>query len=206
MLRVGDYVGLKSNLVLGRKYGTVTFSKYHVPYLRKVLRVYNISSANTAYCNHKGDPCQCGTISEPMLNIAKLHVGDAVRIVGSPSNEQSPYIGNISKIKSIEYKEDHFLYHIVDDCGFFEWPEHMLEFLPVEKKEEEFDVHKMIEETVDEVLSNHNLISKNENRLQEESPYFRRGERIKGNRVHGWSRKASVRSRPLRDPKGIRGK
>jgi hypothetical protein len=141
-----------------------------------------------------------------MLNIAKFRIGDTVRIRSNPSDEQLPYVGKISKIKSIEYRKDCFIYHIVDDCGFFEWPEYTLELLQVEKDEEDFDVHKMIEDTVDEVLSNHNLISKNENRLQEESPYFRRGERIKGNRVHGWSRKASVRSRPLRDPKGIRGK
>jgi hypothetical protein len=206
MLRVGDYVGLKSNLVLGRKYGTVTFSKYHVPYLRKVLRVYNISSALTAYCNHNGDPCQCGTISEPMLNIAKFRIGDTIRIRSNPSDEQLPYVGKISKIKSIEYRKDCFIYHIVDDCGFFEWPEYTLELLQVEKDEEDFDVHKMIEDTVDEVLANHNLISKNENRLQEQKTVVSDGARVKGSRVLGRLGKASVRSRPLGNPQRIRGK
>lgn len=200
MLEVGDYVGLKPRLTLGRKYGTVTFGKYHVPYLHKLLRIYNISSTGTAYCNYNGYPCECGTFSEPMLNVAKFRIGDIVKIADAfVTDKQQPYVGKVSAIKSIEYKDDYFIYHIVDDCGFFDWPENTLIFLrrPIvsDNKNE-----------VDEKLEDLKPVLENENRLQEESPYFRRGERIQGNRVHGWSRKASVRSRPLRDPKGIRGK
>ena len=200
MLEVGDYVGLKPRLTLGRKYGTVTFGKYHVPYLHKLLRIYNISSTGTAYCNYNGYPCECGTFSEPMLNVAKFRIGDIVKIADAfVTDKQQPYVGKVSVIKSIEYKDDCFVYHIVDDCGFFDWPENTLIFLrrPVvsDNKNE-----------VDEKLEDLKPVLENENRLQEESPYFRRGERIQGNRVHGWSRKASIRSRPLRNPKGIRGK
>ena len=200
MLRVGDYVGLKPRLTLGRKYGTVTFGKYHVPYLHKLLRIYNISSTGTAYCNYNGYPCECGTFSEPMLNVAKFRIGDIVKIADAfVTDKQQPYVGKVSAIKSIEYKDDYFIYHIVDDCGFFDWPENTLIFLrrPIvsDNKNE-----------VDEKLEDLKPVLENEDRLQEESPYFRRGERIQGNRVHGWSRKASIRSRPLRNPKGIRGK
>ena len=200
MLEVGDYVGLKPRLTLGRKYGTVTFGKYHVPYLHKLLRIYNISSTGTAYCNYNGYPCECGTFSEPMLNVAKFRIGDIVKIADAfVTDKQQPYVGKVSAIKSIEYKDDYFIYHIVDDCGFFDWPENTLIFLrrPIvsDNKNE-----------VDEKLEDLKPVLENEDRLQEESPYFRRGERIQGNRVHGWSRKASIRSRPLRNPKGIRGK
>ena len=200
MLRVGDYVGLKPRLTLGRKYGTVTFGKYHVPYLHKLLRVYNISSTGTAYCNYNGYPCECGTFSEPMLNIAKFRIGDIVKIADAlVTDKQQPYVGKVSVIKSIEYKDDSFVYHIIDDCGFFDWPENTLVFLRRSVISDE-------KNEVDNQLEDLKPVLENENRLQEESPYFRRGERIKGNRVHGWSRKASVRSRPLRNPQRIRGK
>ena len=200
MLKVGDYVGLKPKLTLGRKYGTVTFGKYHVPYLHKLLRIYNISSTGTAYCNYNGYPCECGTFSEPMLNVAKFRIGDIVKIADAfVTDKQQPYVGKVSAIKSIEYKDDYFIYHIVDDCGFFDWPENALIFL-------RRSIVSDNKNEVDEKLEDLKPVLENEDRLQEESPYFRRGERIQGNRVHGWSRKASVRSRPLRDPKGIRGK
>ena len=200
MLRVGDYVGLKPKLTLGRKYGTVTFGKYHVPYLHKLLRIYNISSTGTAYCNHNGYPCECGTFSEPMLNIAKFRIGDIVKIADAfVTDKQQPYVGKVSVIKSIEYKDGYFVYHIVDDCGFFDWPEDTLIFL---RRSDFSDKNNEVDKNLEDLKP----VLENENRLQEESPYFRRGERIQGNRVHGWSRKASIRSRPLRNPKGIRGK
>ena len=210
MLEVGDYVGLKPSLVLGRKYGTVTFGKYHVPYLRKTLKVYKISSTNTAYCNLNGYPCECGTFSEGMLNIAKFRVGDIVKIADAfVTDKQQPYIGKVSAIKSIDYKEGYFVYHIVDDCGFFDWPENTLIFLrrPVPALEkDEFDVHQMIKETVDEKLEDLKTVLENEDRLQKQKTVVSNGARVKGCRVLGRLGKASVRSRPLRNPQRIRGK
>lgn len=200
MLEVGDYVGLKPRLTLGRKYGTVTFGKYHVPYLHKLLRIYNISSTGTAYCNYNGYPCECGTFSEPMLNVAKFRIGDIVKIADAfVTDKQQPYVGKVSAIKSIEYKDDYFIYHIVDDCGFFDWPENTLIFLrrPIvsDNKNE-----------VDEKLEDLKLVLENEDRLQEQKTVVSVGARVKGSRLLGRVGKTSVRSRPLRNPQRIRGK
>ena len=191
MLKVGDHVALKSNLVLGRKYGTVTFGRYHVPYLRKVLRVCKISSTNTVYCNHKGYPCECGTFSEPMLNVAKFHIGDLVKVVYTEEPKQSAYIGKVSVIKGIDYDpEDGFIYHIKDDCGFFDWKETDLEARTEDKDLKELSV----------------ILEDDENQLQSKDSNISRGERVKGSRVHGRLSQASIRSRPLRDAQSIRGK
>ena len=187
MLKIGDYVALKSNLVLGKKYGTVTFSKYHVPYLHKLLRVYKVSSTATAYCSHSGTPCDCSTFSEPMLNISNFNVGDTVRIVYSAKGKQDPYLGVITTVKSVEYKKDTFIYRLDCDCGFFEWNESTLEH-------------------VKEDLNDSKSILKDENQLQREDSNLRSGERVQGSRVHGRKSQASIRSRPLRDPSRIRGK
>jgi hypothetical protein len=189
MLKIGDHVVLKSNLVLGKKYGTVTFGKYHVPYLHKVLKVYKISSASTAYCNHKGYPCDCGTFSEPMLNIAKFHIGDLVKVVYTDEPKQSAYIGKVSVIKGIDYNENGFMYHIKDDCGFFNWKETDLEAC-----------------TEDKDLKELSVVLDDENQLQSKDSNISRGERVKGSRVHGRISQASIRSRPLRDAQSVRGK
>ena len=191
MLKVGDHVALKSNLVLGRKYGTVTFGKYHVPYLHKVLKVYKLSSTNTAYCNFKGYPCDCGAFSEPMLNVAKFHIGDLVKVVYTDEPKQSAYIGYVSVIKGIDYKpEEGFIYRIKDDCGFYSWKETDLEICTVDKDLKELSV----------------ILEDDGNQLQSKDSNISRGERVKGSRVHGRFSQASVRSRPLRDAKSVRGK
>jgi len=189
MLKVGDHVVLKPNLVLGRKYGTVTFGKYHVPYLHKVLKVYKLSSTNTAYCNCKGYPCECGTFSEPMLNIAKFHIGDLVKVVCTDEPKQSAYIGKVSIIKDIDYSENGFMYHIKDDCGFFNWKETDLEACTEDKDLEDLEI-----------------VEDNENQLQGKDSNILSGERVQGSRVHGRFSQASIRSRPLRNAKSIRGK
>ena len=200
MLEVGDYVGLKPKLTLGRKYGTVTFGKYHVPYLHKLLRVYNISSTGTAYCNYNGYPCECGTFSEPMLNIAKFRIGDIVKIADAlVTDKQQPYVGKVSVIKSIEYKDDSFVYHIVDDCGFFDWPENTLIFLRRSVISDE-------KNEIDKKLEDLKPVLENEDRLQKQETPIRNGEGVKGSRVLGRLGKTSVRSRPLRNPQRIRGK
>lgn len=205
MLRIGDYVGLKPKLTLGRKYGTVTFGKYHVPYLHKLLRVYNISSTGTAYCNYNGYPCECGTFSEPMLNIAKFRIGDIIKITDAfIADNQLPYVGKVSTIKSIEYKDDSFVYHIVDDCGFFDWSENSLMFLRRPIAEE--IINKVDKEIVDKQLEDLKPVLENEDRLQEQKTVVSIGARVKGSRLLGRVGKTTVRSRPLRNPQRIRGK
>ena len=190
MLRVGDHVMLKPGLVLGKKYGTVTFGRYHVPYLRKVLKVYKLSSTNTVYCNCKGYPCECGTFSEPMLDVAKFHIGDLVKVVYTEDQNQSEYVGMVSVIKGIDYKpEEGFIYRIKDDCGFYSWKETDLEIC-----------------TVDKDLKELSVVLDDENQLQSKDSNILSGERVKGSRVHGRFSQASVRSRPLRDAKSVRGK
>lgn len=199
MLKIGDYVVLKHDLVLGKKYGTVTFGNFHVPYLHKLLRVYKISSTGTAYCSYNDNPCDCGTISEPMLNIAKFRVGDIVKIIDfSVTDKQQPYVGREVIIKSVKYEDNHFVYHIVNDYGSFEWPENTLKFI---RSIVSYDNQK-----VDEKLEDLQIVLKNENKLQREDSNLRSGERVQGSRVHGRKSQASIRSRPLRDPSRIRGK
>ena len=201
MLKIGDYVVLKHNLILGKKYGTVTFGNFHVPYLHKLLRVYKISSTGTAYCNYNGNPCDCGTISEPMLNIAKFRVGDIVKIIDLfITDKQKPFVGKEVIIKSIKYKDNYFVYQIVDDYGSFEWHENALKFI---RSVVSYDKN---DQKVDEKLEDLQLVLKNENKLQREDSNLRSGERVQGSRVHGRKSQASIRSRPLRDPSRIRGK
>lgn len=199
MLKIGNYVVLKHDLVLGRKYGTVTFGNFHVPYLHKLLRVYKISSTGTAYCSYKGNPCDCGTISESMLNIAKFRVRDIVKIIDSSvADEQQPFVGKEVIIKSVEYKDNCFVYHIVNDYGAFEWPENTLKFIR--------SVVSYNDQKVDEKLEDLQIVLENENKLQREDSNLRSGEGVQGSRVHGRKSQASIRSRPLRDPSRIRGK
>jgi len=190
MLKIGDYVALKPNLVLGKKYGTVTFGKYHVPYLHKLLRVYKVSSTATAYCNHNGYPCDCSTFSESMLDIARFNVDDTVKIVYSINSEQDSYIGAVTTVKSVEYKEGVFIYRLDCDCGFYAWDECTLELCT----------------KVDKDLEDLKPVLENENQLSREDSYISGGERVKGSRVHGWIGKASIRSRPLRNAESVRGK
>lgn len=199
MLKIGDYVVLKHDLVLGRKYGTITFGKYHVPYLHKLLRVYKISSIGTVYCNYNGNPCDCGTFSEPMLNIAKFRIGDIVKIIDfSVSDKQQPYVGREVIIKSVKYKDNCFVYQIVNDYGSFDWPENTLIFIR--------SVLSCNNQKVDEKLEDLQIVLNDENKLQREDSNLRSGERVQGSRVHGRKSQASIRSRPLRDPSRIRGK
>lgn len=199
MLKIGDYVVLKHDLVLGEKYGTVTFGNLHVPYLHKLLRVYKISSIGTAYCNYKGNPCDCGSFSESMLNIAKFRVGDIVKIIDSSiADKQQPYVGKEVIIKSVEYRDNYFVYHIINDYGVFEWPENTLVFLR--------SVVSYDNQEIDEKLEDLQIVLNDENKLQREDSNLRSGERVQGSRVHGRKSQASIRSRPLRDPSRIRGK
>lgn len=203
MLSIGDYVALKPNLTLGRAYGIVKFDKHHVSYLHKVLKVYKTGPA--LYCSYNGYPCECGTFSESMLNKAKFRVGDVVRIVFALRDKQQPYMGLITTIKSIEYKNYEFIYHVVCDCGAFDWSEDDLESCSATTKvsvnDEAYQANK---EIID--LEDLKFISENENQLQGEDSNIRSGERVKGSRVHGRISQASIRSRPLGNAKSIRGK
>ena len=199
MLKIGDYVVLKHDLVLGRKYGTVTFGNLHVPYLHKLLRVYKISSTGTAYCNYNGNPCDCGTFSEPMLNIAKFRVGDIVKIIDLfITDKQQPYVGKEVIIKSVRYKDNCFVYQIINDYGSFDWPENTLILIR--------SIYSCNDQKVDEKLEDLQIVLNDENKLQREDSNLRSGERVQGSRVHGRKSQASIRSRPLRDPSRIRGK
>ena len=134
-----------------------------------------------------------------MLNIAKFRIGDIVKIIDFlGADKQHPFIGREVIIKSVEYKDNCFVYHIVDDCGIFEWPENTLKFI---RSVVSYDNQK-----VDEKLEDLQIVLKNENKLQREDSNLRSGERVQGSRVHGRKSQASIRSRPLRDPSRIRGK
>lgn len=193
MLKVGDLITLKQGLILGKAYGTVHFGRYHSQYLGKMLRITKLSKVGTAYCSYKGYPCEFSTLHESMVNVAKFNVDDTVNIWGLKletdgyTGPMLQYAGKKAVIEKVFVSNYQFYYLLDVDGNEFRWPEKCLS-------------------NTDSLLEDLKPVLENENRLQEESPYFRRGERIQGNRVHGWSRKASIRSRPLRNPKGIRGK
>lgn len=196
MLKVGDYVALKKNLILGKKYGTVTFSKTHAQYCGRLLQIVKISSTGTAYCCCNGYPTECGTIHEQMLDVAQFEVGDCVMTwnLKVPCNGYSEgmikYADNSARITKVMLGSEGFTYSLTLDDGFYNWPEKALCGI-IEISSETNKLKDILE---------------NENQLQRKDSNIRSGEGVKGSRVHGRSSKASIRSRPLRNAKSIRGK
>ena len=192
MLKVGDYVTLKKGLVIGKKYGTVTFGLRHSQYYGMLLKVVKISSTGTAYCTHSGHACECGTIHESMLNTAKFKEGDRVHIWNLRLTSKSYTVGMIqyadqeATVEKVKMGEDGFAYLLDIDEHLNLWPEQALG-----------NEDSLLEDL---------FTSDNENRLQKQETPIRNGEGIKGSRVFGRLGKTSIRSRPLRNPQRIRGK
>ena len=193
MLKVGDYVTLKKGLVLGKKYGTVTFGLRHSQYNGMLLKIVKISSTGTAYCTHSGYACECGTIHESMLDTAKFKEGDRVHTWNLRTTSTGYTIGMIqyadqeATIEKVKMGEDGFAYLLNIDEGFNLWPERALS-----------NEDSLLEDLKDSL--------DNENRLQKQETPIRNGEGIKGSRVLGRLGKTSIRSRPLRNPQRVRGK
>lgn len=192
MLKVGDYVTLKKGLVLGKKYGTVTFGLRHSQYNGMLLKIVKISSTGTAYCTHSGYACECGTIHESMLDTAKFKEGDRVHIWNLRLTSKSytvgmiPYADQEATVEKVKMGEDGFVYLLDIDENLNLWPEQALS-----------NEDSLLEDL---------FTSDNENRLQKQETPIRNGEGIKGSRVLGRLGKTSIRSRPLRNPQRVRGK
>ena len=192
MLKIGDYVTLKKGLVLGKKYGTVTFGLRHSQYNGMLLKIVKISSTGTAYCTHSGYACECGTIHESMLDIAKFKEGDKVHIWNLHLASKSytvgmiPYADQEATVEKVKMGEDGFAYLLDIDENLNLWPEQALS-----------NEDSLLEDL---------FTSDNENRLQKQETPIRNGEGIKGSRVLGRLGKTSIRSRPLRNPQRVRGK
>ena len=192
MLKVGDYVTLKKGLVLGKKYGTVTFGLRHSQYNGMLLKVVKISSTGTAYCTHSGYACECGTIHESMLDTARFKEGDKVHIWNLRLTSKSYTVGMIqyadqeATVEKVKMGEDGFAYLLDIDENLNLWPEQALS-----------NEDSLLEDL---------FTSDNENRLQKQETPIRNGEGIKGSRVLGRLGKTSIRSRPLRNPQRVRGK
>ena len=199
MLQIGDNVVLKKGLVLGKKYGSITFGRYHSQYCGKLMRVVKISKVGTVYCNYNGYPCEFSTVHESMLDVAKFKVGDVVVIwnlrvpCDGYTESMIPYANEITTITDVRYGSSGFVYTVEADNDFHNWPEKAL-----------FKAG----ETIDSSVENLKEILENDgkDRLQEQTTHISVGERVKGSRVHGRSRKASIRSRPLRNAQSVRGK
>ena len=192
MLKVGDYVTLKKGLVLGKKYGTVTFGLRHSQYNGMLLKIVKISSTGTAYCTHSGYACECGTIHESMLDTAKFKEGDRVHIWNLRLTSKSYTVGMIqyadqeATVEKVKMGEDGFVYLLDIDANLNLWPEQALS-----------NEDSLLEDL---------FTSDNENRLQKQETPIRNGEGVKGSRVLGRLGKTSIRSRPLRNASRIRGK
>lgn len=199
MLQVGNNVALKKGLVLGKKYGSITFGRYHSQYYGKLLRVVKISKVGTVYCNYNGCPCEFGTVHESMLDVAKFKVGDIVVIwnlrvpCDGYTESMIQYANTITTITDVRYGSNGFVYTVKADNDFHNWPEKAL-FKACGTMN--FSV-----ENLKEILEDDG-----KDRLQEQATHISVGERVQGSRVHGRSRKASIRSRPLRNAQSVRGK
>ena len=200
MFRVGDIITIKSNLCLGERYGTITFGTRHVEYMGCLLKVYKVSSTGTAYCMHNGHPCEFGTIHESMVKISKFRAGDSVHTwnLKIPSEGFSkgmiPYADKDAVVTKVLLKDGEFWYRLSVDAGNHAWPVNSLMLFDPELVKDNNNF-----EDLKDLLND-------ENRLQKQTTRISVGERVKGSRVHGRNSKASVRSRPLRNPQSVRGK
>ena len=194
MFYVGQLIAIKNNLIYGQKYGTIKYGPYHSKYLGKVLEVYRVSSNDTAYCRYKNAPCDFGTISEEMVDKAQFKKGEYVFIAPTPfvtlDESLYQYCYKKCKILHVTYKDNSFKYTLSIDAGENYWNELTLSKLNYE------------DESLDQLLEGLN----NENQLQRKDSNISVRERVKGSRVHGRLSKASIRSRPLGNPKSVRGK
>lgn len=202
-LKVGQYCKIKNDLIINKKYGTVTYSSIiHNNYLGKLLQIQRISSAGTAYCYLCEDSGKItnevvGTFSESMLDFPKFEIGKELLLLKG-KNE----IIHITKLDARccgTNKYDFvYWYKRVGENN------NVVDFLY-----ENTLLSKAIVVTPCE-LSYENLntinVNENENRLQEQETNLSRRDRLTGCGIQGRTNKFTISSRPFRNPKSIKGK
>ena len=212
MFKVGEYIAFKPDLILDKKYGTVTYSKWLDIYREDVLKVTRITTAGTACCvvvatRHTDNlKKEVSTIHESMIVRPKFNIGDSCYIKENFLKElftsggisQSTFenlIGTKINIIGIRYYSGKgFTYLVNKDIP------NILTY-----KSEVLECNLTNEELDYDLLDNLLNVNENENRLQEQEVAYSRGESIEGSGVHGESLQSKISSGCLGDPKGIRG-
>jgi hypothetical protein len=200
MLKVGQFCKIKNNLQLGKKYGTVTYSKTIEGYLGRLLKIRRISSTGTAYCTIVETGEKVGTFHELMLDFPKFEINETYEITNEFEDDSE-----IVKLTRITvgcpyYPFNNiyeFYYHTSDASGVLGagiFTESCL--LKSIKKQSEGLPN----------LQNLLINNTNENRLQEQENNIPRRVKLSGCRIQGRVNKTSISSRPLRNPKSFRGK
>lgn len=196
MLKVGQFCKIKNNLQLGKKYGTVTYSKMIEGYLGRLLKIRSISSTGTAYCTIVETGEKVGTFHELMLDFPKFEINETYEI--TDVYKDSKIIKSTKITVGCPYYPSNniyeFYYHTSDVSGVLGagiFTESRL--LKSIKKQSEGLQNLLINNT-------------NENRLQEQESNIPRRVKLSGCRIQGRIYKTSISSRPLRNPKSFRGK
>ena len=211
MFKVGEYIAFKPDLILDKKYGTVTYSKWLDIYKEDVLKVVRITTTGTACCvvvatRHTDNlKKEVSTIHESMIVRPKFNIGDSCYIKENFLKELftsggisqitfENLIGTKIHIIAIKYyPEKGFVYSINKIV-----PNTLI-------KSEILECNLTNEELDYDLLDNLLNVNENENRLQEQKVAYSRGESYEGCGVHGKVLQSKVSSGCLGDSTGVRG-
>ena len=207
MFKIGELIAFRPDLLLGTKYGTVTYTPTLSEYKNDILRVVRITTAGTACCQVYKTPStfykkgkEVSTIHELMVVKPMFNITDSVYITDNylkflvEANQITQamaenLIGTKVEIIDIDYfKESGFEYKVSKIIpGVLNYKS---EYIPEKCLLNEY-----------ESLN----VNENENRLQEQESNYFGGEDYEGCRVHGKVLKSKVSSGCLGDSTGVRG-
>ena len=213
-LKVGQYCKIKNDLIINKKYGTVTYNDYiHTNYLGRLLKIQRVTNNNTACCYICEDSENItkeivGTFSESMLDFPKFEIGNELLLL-----EDKNEIIHITKLDVRCYNTNNkynFIYWYkkvgeninIVDCIY----ENILSSKAVVVTSYKFSYENLNTVGVDENLNTINVNGNDKNRLQEQETNLSGRDRLKGRRIQGRTNKVTISSKPLRNPKSIRGK
>ena len=208
MFKIGELIAFRPDLLLGTKYGTVTYTSTLSEYKNDILRVVRITSAGTACCQiyktsidsfyKRGK--EVSTIHESMIVRPKFAISDNVYIddnylkfMVSNNNISQAMAENLigTRVKIID-----LTYH--RDGGFFYILSKIIPSV-LDFKSQPIPENSLLLEY--ESLNDYEY----ENRLQEQKVADSGGESIEGCGVHGKSLQSKISVGCLGDSKGIRG-
>ena len=208
MFKIGELIAFRPDLLLGTKYGTVTYTSTLSEYKNDILKVVRITTAGTAYCHvfktgidslyKRGR--EVSTIHESMVLKPKFSIYDNVyinddylkfmvsnNIISQTMAEN--LIGTRIGIVDISYHRD---------GGFFYT---LSKTIP---KVLDFRSQPIPENSLSLEYESLN-VNENENRLQEQKVADSGGESYEGCGVHGKSLQSKISIGCLGDSKGVRG-
>lgn len=75
MFEYGQLVKLKNDLIIGKRYDNLVYTKHHAKFFGKLLNIYKVSSNGTYYCA-EGDIKHSVTFSQAMLEVPNFNMVD----------------------------------------------------------------------------------------------------------------------------------